>query len=202
MFDDKPARHSASTPHPEAFRGAYSDVVQVRIVLIEIVPPIWRQLSVPVNLTLRRFHAVIQEAMGWKNLQPHRFRIGALAIGKPSGPLDSVKDSRWISIRDVLNSGEKIFHYDYGADANWVHQIRIDARTEGTSGNQRPHCVGGERACPPEDVSGPDDYVERLAVWEGRLILPAFRPAPGSRIFDPDRFDVNQVNAALSNLIL
>ncbi|MEP6994352.1 MAG: plasmid pRiA4b ORF-3 family protein [Acidobacteriota bacterium] len=180
--------------------GPLSDVVQVKVALIEIVPPIWRRLRVPVNLTLRRFHSVLQETMGWQNVHPHRFRIGEASFGKPSDPSDALKDSRWVTIQDVLAAGVKTFHYAYGSGGSWVHELRVEARGEGSPENQRPVCLGGESACPPEESGGPDDYVDSLFADSVSYPQPGFRPEPLREDFDPEQFDVKEVNAALAYL--
>ena len=179
--------------------GPPSDVVRIKVSLIEIVPPIWRRLRVPAHMTLRRFHTVLQESMGWQDVQPHRFRIGETTFGKTSDPSDSLKDSRWITIQDLLSAGVTTFNYDYGFGGSWVHEIRIEARGEGSIENQRPVCLSGERACPPEESRGPDDYVDCIVDGRDPYPRPGFRP-PGS--FDPERFDLDRVNAALAALSL
>ena len=185
MLSLRPARH-APWSYPGPLRVApVSDVVRVKVVLIEIVPPIWRRLRVPVHLTLRRFHAVLQEAIGWKDLQPHRFRVGEIHFGMPSEPADALRDSRWVTIQDLVSAGTRSFTYEYGAGGGWAYDIRIEALEGGNPDNQRAICLGGERACPPEDSGGPDDYVDRVLARAG---------------FDPERFDLAEVNAALSGL--
>ena len=64
-----------------------------------------------------------------------------------------------------------------------------------------PRCVGGARACPPEDCGGPWGYADFLAAmadpkhedhrdmkeWIGRK-------------FDPEKFSIDAVNKALRQL--
>ena len=139
----------------------------------------------PVQMTLRRFHTVLQEAIGWKDVQPHRFRVGKVHFGKPSDPADGLKDSRWVTIQDIVSAGMNVFTYQSGSGAGWTYEIRIEALEDGSLENQRSVCLDGRRACPPEDSGGPDDYVDR------------FLRRPG---FDPERFDLAEVNAALLGL--
>src|SRR5262249_9091877 len=146
---------------PEKFRsGAPADVARVKVALIEIVPPVWRRLSIPVNLTLRRLHSVVQQAMGWRDAHPHRFRVGETLLGMPASVTDRMKDSRWVTVQDLISARIGTLYYDYGPDARWVHELWIESVDGGTPGNQRPTCLAGERACPPEETSGPDEYVE------------------------------------------
>ena len=47
---------------------------QLRIVLRETKPPIWRRLLVPPSMHLDRLHTVIQVVMGWEDCHLHMFR--------------------------------------------------------------------------------------------------------------------------------
>lgn len=162
-----------------------SDVVRVKVVLTEIVPPTWRRLRVPVHMTLRHFHAVIQEAIGYRDLQPHRFRIRNVLFGKPSDSTDALKDSRWVTLRDIVSSGTNVFTYHYGPGGGWTYEILIESLEDGNLENQRPVCLDGQRAFPPEDSDGPDDYVDRVLRRPG---------------FDPEHCDLVRINASLEAL--
>ncbi|NUK18206.1 plasmid pRiA4b ORF-3 family protein, partial [Streptomyces lunaelactis] len=52
-------------------------VLQIKVTLADIRPPIWRRLQVPADLTLDRLHLVIQTAMGWENYHMHLFSTPA-----------------------------------------------------------------------------------------------------------------------------
>jgi hypothetical protein len=175
------------------------NVAQVKVILLEIVPPIWRRLRVPAHLTLRRFHTVIQESMGWSDARPHRFRVGESIFGNTSDPAEALKDSRWIRVQDVVSSGVRMFHYEYGSGDPWVHAISVEALDDARPENQRPYCLGGERACPPEESSDPDDYVDRILAGPGPYARPGFWPLEN---FDPEHFDLERVNQALAALRL
>jgi Plasmid pRiA4b ORF-3-like protein len=187
-------RAEAARDHREAPTG---DIVRMRVVLIDVVPPIWRRLQVPAEYTLRRLHTVLQHAVGWKNLHPHRFRVGTESYGMPSETTEQVRDSRWISLREVASSGVRALTYEYAFPDGWTHEIRIESVGEGGPGSARPVCLGGERACPPESAGGPDGYVDGLLAGAGALD----RSDPPDWLrhgFDPERFDLEAANAALA----
>jgi len=57
---------------------AKSPIYQLKVVLNETKPIIWRRLQVPGNANLGWLHAVLQLAMGWTNSHLHQFRVGEL----------------------------------------------------------------------------------------------------------------------------
>ena len=62
-------------------------------------------------------------------------------------------------------------------------------------------CLGGENACPPEDLGGPggyEDFMEAIADPAHADHDEELEWIGGS--FDPARFDLDAVNAALRQL--
>ena len=64
-------------------RDELHDIVQVRITLQDIDPPIWRRVQVPADFPLRRLHDVIQAVMGWLDYHLHQFEVGDKLYGQP-----------------------------------------------------------------------------------------------------------------------
>jgi hypothetical protein len=50
--------------------------------------------------------------------------------------------------------------YDYGD--SWMHTIQLEGYLYKEKGIEYPICIGGERACPPEDCGGVDGYYNVL----------------------------------------
>ena len=65
------------------------DILQLKVALLGIRPPIWRRVLVPSAMTLGQLHDVIQLAFGWDDSHLHQLRIGATSFG-PSDPFDSL----------------------------------------------------------------------------------------------------------------
>jgi hypothetical protein len=64
--------------------GAPADeVLQIKVTLLDVSPPVWRRLLVPAGLSLRRLHDTIQAAMGWYDQHLHEFEIGDRRYGEP-----------------------------------------------------------------------------------------------------------------------
>ena len=200
MLNPTPPRRNPWSPS-ESREAPIVPVVRLKVTLLEVVPPVWRRCQLPANLTLRRLHGVLQQLMGWKDVHLHHFRVGDELFGVPVDDSQGLKDSRWITLQDLLSRKTKAFHYEYASGEGWEHEIRIEGVADGDRTNQRPICLAGERASPPEGFRSPDDYVDRIAhsrdpYLHSRSGLDAdFDPD-----FDPEHFDVDEVNAALASL--
>jgi hypothetical protein len=64
-------------------RQSHNTVVRLRILLAGIDPLVWRQVDVPVSLTLHDLHGVIQASMGWLDCHLHEFRVDGQPYGDP-----------------------------------------------------------------------------------------------------------------------
>lgn len=56
-------------------------VVQLRIILHDVHPEVWRRLLVSGSVELARLHLIIQAVMGWTGSHLHNFRIGDALYG-------------------------------------------------------------------------------------------------------------------------
>jgi hypothetical protein len=163
---------------------SHSPAVQIKVTLLELVPATWRRFRVPANFTLRRLHAVLQTVMGWSASPRHLFRTESERFGMPSGGSDDLKDSRWVTLQDLLAQNTRTLSYECHPDALWTHRISIESVTSENPGNPHPVCLEGARACPPEGCAGPDGYLDLL----------------DDPTLDPDAFDLDAVNSALAAL--
>lgn len=141
-------------------------LVQLRIDLKGIKPPVWRRVLVPYNITLGKLHDVIQAVMGWTDSHLHEFEIA----GERYGPVmdDDVGERIIPETRRRLNKalgGMTSFDYVYDFGDNWEHKIKVEKFHPGDD-FPGPMWIGGANACPPEDVGGPwgyADFLEALA---------------------------------------
>ena len=132
-------------------------IVQIKVWLLGVSPMVWRRVLVPINLTLRELHGVIQVAMGWEGLHLYQFRLRAARYG--SWELSAASpDVTLAALR--FRTGAR-FVYEYDLNIPWRHEIRIEDRLEPEAGKAYPACSGGSGACPPEDCGGPADFMRR-----------------------------------------
>ena len=173
---------------------------QLRVVLREISPSIWRTLDVPGDLTLHRLHEVLQLAMGWEDAHLYLFQIDGKLFGEASTEWDlPVADVAKATVEEVT-ALTSTFKYEYDLGDSWIHEITLEQSRAGNS-EDGLRCTGGARACPPEDYGGPPGYEMFLeAITDPRHEEhEAMLEWIGGQ-FDSEGFDVATVNRALSRL--
>jgi hypothetical protein len=182
------------------------EVFQLKVTLLGTMPPIWRQLLVPANMTLAQLHNVLQDAMGWQDCHMHEFCAGRRRIGQPD-PEDrfmgvpSVENERAVHLSDVLSRVRAKITYTYDFGDSWEHGIMLEKRLPADPGSTYPVCIGGERACPPEDCGGIPGFCD---------LLDALADPANERHeelldwleddYDPDAFSIDDVNRMLTPL--
>jgi len=176
----------------------------LRVSLDEIHPPIWRRLEVPASVTLARLHGLLQAALGWTNSHLHVFEIGDQRIGIPYD-LEQLMDgqitrsARLVKLGDVVDHGVRRFAYEYDFGDSWRHTVEIEEVQEERDSNGWVRCLAGARSCPPEDCGGAHGYARLLEI----LFDPRHPEFEDMRQwvggdFEPERFDLQAANAALS----
>jgi hypothetical protein len=197
----KPSRKQGSAA-PDQRRS----IIELRIVLLEIEPPIWRTVRVPAASTLADLHDVIQAAMGWEDAHLHEFLVKGVRYSTPPrggfdfGWEDEPEDERRARLSDLVRRKGQRLTYEYDMGDMWQHDARVEQLLEPEEGVRYPVCVAGERACPPEDIGGAWGYAgmiealrdprhpdhEDLMEWVGD--------------FDPEAFDLEEANRRLRSL--
>jgi hypothetical protein len=177
-------------------------IYQIKVTLYGSKPPIWRRLLVPSDITLSRLHRILQAAMGWYDAHLHQFIVGEAYYGVPDpDDLLEIKSERRVRLNQIV-SGEKFrFIYEYDFGDSWGHELLVEKIVPREKRVRYPVCIKGRRACPPEDVGG---------VWGYGYFLEAIQdpehPEHEDYLewiggeFDPEAFDLDEINAALSHL--
>jgi hypothetical protein len=178
-------------------RSKADRILQLKVTLAEVEPPVWRRVLVSADMSLAKLHDALQDAMGWTNSHLHCFEIEGRRIGMVGVEEDSpeLEDERRVRVSGVLpKKGSKlVYRYDYGDD--WEHVIEVEEVTARDRRLAYPLCIAGARACPPEDCGGPGAYEDLLGV----LASPKHDDHDEMLTwvgghFDPDSFDANAVN--------
>lgn len=176
-------------------------ILQLKITLDHISPPIWRRVLVPDSMTLGDLHSVIQIAMGWTNSHMHEFQVHGVSYGEPDLEyLDDMLDE-WDAPLSGLALREKLrFKYTYDFGDGWEHSVVVEKFLPVDRTLQYPVCVKGKRSCPPEDCGGTWGYAALL-----ETIKDPTDPERDEMLewlgegFDPEEFDLDDVNAMLTS---
>ncbi len=186
-------------------KSAYK-IYQLKVTLKHTKPPIWRRILVPSQISLGDLHEILQVTMGWEGGHMHEFKIKGVIYSKfipeAASIFTSEEDEDLFTLEEVgLRKGQRfVYTYDFGDD--WQHTIEVEKILTQDTPLEYPVCLKGQRACPPEDIGGVwgyqrfleaikdpshplhEDYLERFGITE----------------FDPEEFDIDQVNRALQQL--
>ncbi len=179
-------------------------ICQIKITLRYVRPPIWRRIQVAGDVTLAKLHRIIQEVMGWYDSHLHQFIVGKTYYGVPSldefSELD-LKDERKVKLNQVLSRPKQKIIYEYDFGDGWEHEILLEKMLPPDSKAHYPVCVGGARACPPEDCGGVGGYANFLDAISDpdHEEHDEYLDWIGGE-FDPEGFDVDLVNQSLKRI--
>jgi len=183
---------------PQLKRLVDPRIYEVRVSLEWIDPEIWRRFRVAGDITLAELHYVLQNVMGWDggDYHAHVFWTPNGKYGVPSGPYTDMIDESKVTLGEMIRNDGREFMYVYDYGDQWRHVLTVENILDRESGVDYPVCIGGERACPPEDSGGvsgyqrlidmlshPDEYPKDYVDWVGD--------------YDPERFDLESINRRL-----
>ena len=175
------------------------DICELLVTLRHVEPSVWRRVHVPAALTLGELHEALQIVLGWTDSHLHEFRVGEVSFGMANveNELFCV-DEHAAPLGAVARTGSRfLYRYDFGD--TWDHDIVVERVTHGREEGML--CVGGERACPPEDCGGPPGYERLLTVLanpkdEEHASMKQWLGRP----FAPEKFNIEAVNKKLATL--
>jgi hypothetical protein len=148
-----------------------SNIYQFKITLKEIKPKIWRRIQVPGNYTFWDLHVAIQDAMGWEDCHLHQFEIlnpktgerEIIATEDDEDSYETISEEK-AKISQYFLSAKNKANYEYDFGDGWEHEVVLEKILPPVDGSKYPHCIAGERACPPEDCGGIWGYAYLLEI--------------------------------------
>ena len=178
--------------------------LQFKVTLAGVEPPVWRRIEVPASYTFWDLHVAIQDAMGWLDYHLHMFRLRNPVtgqtdeIGIPDEDAfvgDPVCLAGWeVPVARYFDAVGTRASYEYDFGDGWFHEVELEAIGRRQSKTKYPRCLGGRRACPPEDCGGPPGYaqlLETIADPTDEEYESTMQWLGGS--FDPEAFSPSQV---------
>jgi len=179
---------------------AKNDVYRLKVYLKGIKPQIWRRIEIPGDATFWDLASAIMDAMGWEGYHFFDFHVKVPGtdiheyIGHPSEEFEETLPAWEIKLSDYLmrEKDKCDFIYDYGD--NWQHVVRLEAIHKADDAISYPVCLGGKRACPPEDCGGVPGYQKLLtALKNPELEDSQFVLEWVGDSYDPSQFDKKNV---------
>lgn len=184
---------------------------QIKIMIKDVEPAIWRRLRIPGNITFQQLHQIIQAAFGWLDYHLYKFEFNKTVVtihdddyapGELYGEDFTELDSKATTINELFDTNDIcIYEYDFGD--SWEHEIIIEKRLKDTKKNSVPECLGGAGQRPPEDVGGTGGYENFLDIISDKKnperdeMLSWAEKDTGGRIYDPKYFSINEVSRSL-----
>jgi hypothetical protein len=102
-------------------------MLQLRISLRGVSPPVWRRLLIPEEITIADLQHVMQLAMGWNDEHVHQFMSrGWRYGGHREGALQCFDGPDTLSLAAFGLHEHERFAYVYDFTAWWLHDVRVD----------------------------------------------------------------------------
>lgn len=177
---------------------------QLKIVIKNSKPPIWRRVIVPSGITFSQLSIIINEVMGWCGYHAFDFEF----YHKKVRLSEDVRDlPDWYDEYDYLEASETFireyleendwFTYIYDLGDDWQHRVTIEKVLENYEYNY-PQVIKYKGDCPVEDCGGIYGYYECLDIisdknhpeYEARLEWM-------ERQGYPNEYDMEYVNQTL-----
>ena len=182
----------------------------------------------PSDMRLNALHDVIQIVMGWTDSHLHQFIVAdqrpkptsneirlvgrsgqwdKLAermqreryLSDPRAELENAEDERKVKLCDLAHAVKNKFIYEYDFGDSWEHLIEAVKIGPPIDGVKYPVCLAGKLACPPDDCGGIGGYYDMLeAIKDPKREDYEDMLAWVGEDFDPERFDIDEINAALA----
>ena len=130
------------------------EIYQLRVVLRETSPHIWRRFLIRGDSSIVDLHQTIQIALGWSGRQVFQFDVQGHRQG-----VSRKRDARHILLSDFRFYVKERLTYAYNiADQEsrpWRFEIRLEQKLAVAVHQHYPCCIGGVGAPPPERCGGP-----------------------------------------------
>ncbi len=137
------------------------DAARLRISLADIDPSPWREIEVPLSMSLKNLHDAIQAAFLWHDSHLWEFDIEGKRYGLPYDDNlggERIHKASTTKLMKLHDQGVTQFIYTYDMGDNWEHLVEVIQVFESESGARLPRFIAGEHHAPPDDVGGPPGF--------------------------------------------
>jgi Plasmid pRiA4b ORF-3-like protein len=177
-------------------------LLQLKLTLTDVRPPVWRRLLVNNQMSLKRLHESIQAVAGWNGVHLHEFVIAETRYGQPAPrEVVPVQNEALFRLHSLPLAKGTSFTYVYDFGDHWDIEVKVEQVLPSDSGVPFALVTEGARAFPPEDsggAAGYEDLVEALSDPSDPE-HEEYRRWAGED-FDPENFDLDATNERLGLL--
>ena len=142
-------------------------ILELKITLNNIRPPIYRKIQVPDFYTFHQLHHLIQLAFEWENIHMYIFfdKDSEISAFEDDFSERQPGDAKKIKLKERFKSLKDRLLYVYDFGDNWEHTVELEKVLDADPSKRYPACISGQRNAPPEDVGGAfgfEDFVEAM----------------------------------------
>jgi hypothetical protein len=176
-----------------------SNILQFKITLRDIKPPVWRKFQVDDSITFRDLHLIIQVVMGWTNTHLYQFVYERENyIGNPEFlERSDTADDKDLKLSEIFDEPGIKMMYEYDFGDMWEHELLLEKITGKAKDKFDPVCLDGAMCCPPEDIGGPPGYAERLKILKNKKHPEHREIKEWIGDYNPADFDLDAINEGL-----
>lgn len=178
-------------------------IATLRIELLDTDPLIWRQVDVPISISLKTLHNVIQAAMGWLDCHLWEMRLGRQTYGLPMeedwGDLPRI-DAAKVRVSQILGPRRTVIDYTYDFGDSWDHRLTLTNVRRGEANTAYPRYIAGERPAPPEDCGGVPGFYAALEARADPSHPDHADVVEWLADYDPEAFDDLQLRFAVGRI--
>lgn len=154
--------------------------LQMKVLLKDSHPPIWRRFLVPDNYTFFDLHVAIQDAMGWFDCHLHAFsyeknRFDTRLVIQLPNPEDDeyfesgrAIDESKTKVTEFLKKEKDHVTYEYDFGDGWTHRVELEKIFPFQTKEKYPQMVAGKGMCPWEDSGGTWGFYDKIETLKGR----------------------------------
>lgn len=143
------------------FKQRPVEIYQLRIVLKDVSPLIWRRILVMDSTNITDLHDILQIILEWSDDHLNQFTIHGKAYGVyHDGGINFSDNPRTVHLKDFQFRPNEKFKYEYNFTDGWEYEIRFEKKLPINTKIKYPHCLDGGRLAPPEDCGGPLAFLE------------------------------------------
>jgi hypothetical protein len=115
--------------------------------------------------------------------------------------IEGAENERKMKLCELAPAVKSKFIYEYDFGDGWKHEIKTVKIGPPAEGVSYPVCLAGELACPPEDCGGLWGYYNKLEILKNPKHIDYEDTLEWmGDDFDPQRFDIDTINAELAEL--